>query len=238
MLDEQILTFLFPFRLSLPAPPKEHGEVVSKYGDIFVTDAIAKENIDLILNACKEEFHAHFQRAQANYADLDEIRLVSRGELPQNEHQLALVRTALSDSVINAIGRAFNEEKSLFLRELVIFRMGPGCYNGCHSHKVFTANILLQDNPREEGKMDGLFFTAGYRDKADKLDQWDGMEMVGNNIYPRYYPAQVGALHARKSSIQHGVAKIQGERDLTPNPEICRYVLAYVYEKPILATTF
>lgn len=204
--------------------------------DIYVPSALDPDSVSTIMELCSGPLHSEFRRNTNQYADLDEIRLISRGqELFGPDHFLEpisrrIIDIALSDGPDRALRAAAQLDRPPLPSELVIFRMGPGTYNGTHTHgKEFTANILLQDNPRAEGSLDGLLFT-GYVATDGPLENPIAPDELLRPpyIYRHFVDGEVGGMHARKKDVYHGVARISGDRELSPAPESCRYVLTYV----------
>ena len=229
-----------PFEeLSIPTPEREAN-------DIYIPQVLDQDQIQTILDLCSEDLVPYFQRSTSAYADVDEIRFIHRGqEMFHDGHEIheaakTVLEIASSPRVELALRAAAELERPPFPTELLIFRMGPGTMNGVHSHtNYFTANILLQDNPRAPGSVEGLYYTGYYPTDGPLENDVAPDEIIRPPaLYRHYFSPEVGSLHARKKGVQHGVQGINGERKTDPSPQECRYVLTFVLSELQANPTF
>lgn len=201
---------------------------VIERNNIFIPNAIPPRLGTDLLELCKDNRVEHlFTQVINREADVDQLILEDyRCGIAYSDNSLLnemrkLARNPLTN---NALQAAFDLDR-LNISALSIVRMGPGCYNYNHRHNAHTANILLQDNPRENNSADGIYFTSAFLETGEKSE--DKVD-TGHMTYAfNHEPPVLFGLNARKAFIGHGVHRINGDPEQRANPDICRYVLAY-----------
>ncbi|MCB0334937.1 MAG: hypothetical protein KDD62_01485 [Bdellovibrionales bacterium] len=229
---------MFNYSPRLPDPPidlqTESLEPVP--GARYLADVLTNSEVHEILDICKTEaVSGRFREYTYHTGVIAELRLIHKLWQTYTEEdycapQFDRIRElGLSDKVMNALAKAAHGVSEKFVTEFAIFKMGAGHMNGEHSHGFFTANILLQDNLRPFGSNEGKYFV----DYGEPRKSSDDTKLL-NAKFRRTFEPQIGALHARKRWVPHGVHAInkpQGETEI-PLLDQCRYVLTYVVMAP------
>ncbi len=203
-------------------------------------NALRSPLLEEALRNCTCDLHDSFIRRQSSYADIDVLTLVTDGKIDFcEEHEdyeafRNLLEISVSQVPLQALQTMTGDEDNYLLRGVLVIRMGPGTYNFAHPHgRQFTANILLQDLPRDAGSAEGMYFVHYYPQNGKPYpNPLREDARVRSHEFQRIIPTRPGAMNARKPNVFHGVTPVLGERELRPSPESCRYTLTYVLEKP------